>query len=139
MRNRNPNETPIPTPILSAVFSPEEAVVRIAEGDDRGGVVVCAVTDPFETIAVADTEKEDDRDEVGVCAVTDSLENIAVADTEADERSDAGALVASDSDGEEVAEKVVATSPASGGSFDWRELSVAPGVEHPTPPPLPLT
>lgn len=139
MRNRNPNETPIPMPIFSAVFRPDEVVGRIAEEDDGGGVVVCAVTDPLETAAVTDAEEDEDRDEVAVFAVNDPLEATAVAGTKGDERSVVAALVASNSDGEEVTEEVVATEPASGGSFDWRELSVAPGVEHPTPPPLPLT
>ena len=139
MRNRTPDETPIPMPILSAAFRPDEVVGPTADGDDRGEVVVCAVTDPLETGAVADAEEGEDRDEVAICAVNDALEATAVAGTKADEKSVVGALVASISDGEEVTGEVEATALASGGSFDWRELSVAPGVEHPTPPPLPLT
>ena len=46
--------------------------------------------------------------------------------------------MASDSDDEEVTEIATVASAATVGTSDWIELSVAPGVEHPTPLPVPL-
>ena len=74
-------------PILSAAFRPDEVVGRIAEGDARGGVVVCAVTDPLDTVAVADAEEDDNRGEVATA-------DAPAAGTESFERSIVAALVA---------------------------------------------
>ena len=113
VRNRTPKDTPIPTPIFSASFSTEEDVLRVAEGDDREDAEVCAVNDTLEATAAADTEAEGEFVVEGV--------------------------IGSDLDDEEMIEIAIVASAATVGTSDWIELSVAPGVEHPTPPPLPLT
>lgn len=113
VRNRTPKDTPTPTPIFSASFSPEEDVLGVVKGDDR--------------------------EDVEVCAVNDTLEATAVADTEADEEPVVEGVTGSDSDDAEMIEIAIVASAATVGTSDWTELSVAPGVEHPTPPPLPLT
>ncbi|CAF9938754.1 MAG: hypothetical protein ALECFALPRED_007838 [Alectoria fallacina] len=81
----------------------------------------------------------DDREEVVVCAVEDALEATAVGDTKADDRPVVEEILDPDSDDEKMTETATVASPATVGTSVWIELSVAPGVEQPTPPPLPLT
>ena len=45
----------------------------------------------------------------------------------------------SDPDESKVTDTATVAFSATVGTSDWMELSGAPGVEHPTPPPLPLT
>ena len=69
------------------------------------------------------------------CVVKDALERIDAGDTKADDRCVIKDVLATTDDGEVTGEATVG-SPATVGTSVWFELSVAPGVEHPTPPPL---
>ena len=91
----------------------------------------------LEAAAIDDT-KADDRGEVAVCPAKDTLEAAAIDDTNADDRSVVEVTLTSDPDDEDGTEEATAAS-ATVGTSDWAILSVAPGVEHPTPPRVLLT